>query len=79
MHSDVFKEKAIRWADQFEYCCVLDSNGYADVYGRFDYLIAAGSRQAIDAAEGNAFEELKSLYEAHRTWMFGYLGYDLKK
>jgi para-aminobenzoate synthetase component 1 len=78
MHSDPFKEKAIRWADQYAYCCVLDSNGYADVHGRYDYLIAAGSRDMLQAPQGDAFHELKAFYERNRTWMFGYLGYDLK-
>lgn len=77
MHSDPFKEKAIRWADQFEYCCVLDSNGYSDKYGHFDYLIAAGSKCILEPGE-NAFDGLKKFHERHRTWMFGYLGYDLK-
>jgi para-aminobenzoate synthetase component 1 len=78
MHLDPFKEKAIRWADQFEHCCVLDSNGYADLNGRFDYLVAAGSRNAIQPTAENAFAELKDIYETNQTWMFGYFGYDLK-
>jgi para-aminobenzoate synthetase component 1 len=78
LHSDPFKEKAIRWADRFEYCCVLDSNGYADFNGKFDYLVAAGSQHFIDAGRGNAFSELKNFYDTYQTWMFGYLAYDLK-
>ncbi|MDB5020311.1 MAG: Aminobenzoate synthetase [Pedobacter sp.] len=77
MHSDPFKEKAIRWADQFEHCCVLDSNGYTDLNGRFNYLVAAGSKHILYAGE-DAFKELKNFQETYRTWMFGYLGYDLK-
>lgn len=78
MHSDSFKERAIRWANQFDYCCVLDSNGYTDKYSRFDYLIAAGSMQVIETSAGNALDKLKGIYEEYKTWMFGYLGYDLK-
>ena len=74
MHADLFREQAIRWADQFDHCCVLDSNGYADPYGRYDLLIAAGARHICCAG----FEDLKAFYEKYGSWMFGYLGYDLK-
>jgi para-aminobenzoate synthetase component 1 len=74
MDADLFKEKAIRWADQFDYCCVLDSNGYADPYGRYDLLIAAGAQHICCSG----FKDLKAFYERHRNWVFGYLGYDLK-
>ena len=74
MHADLFKEKAIRWADQFDYCCVLDSNAYTVQNGRYEYLIAAGAQHL----SGAGFEDLRAFYEVHRSWMFGYLGYDLK-
>ena len=74
MHPEVFKEKAIGWADQFDHCCVLDSNGYADPYGQYDLLIAVGARHICCSG----FEDLKAFYEKHGSWMFGYLGYDLK-
>jgi para-aminobenzoate synthetase component 1 len=74
MHADLFKEKAIRWADQFDHCCVLDSNGYTDPYGRYEYLIAAGAQHI----SSSGFDDLKSFTEKHRSWMFGYFGYELK-
>jgi para-aminobenzoate synthetase component 1 len=78
MHSDLFKDKAAYWADRFQYCCFLDSNGYADQYGRYDYLIAAGARKSIQTSEKGAFKQLKQFQEEHCSWMFGYLGYNLK-
>jgi para-aminobenzoate synthetase component 1 len=78
MHSDLFKEKAIHWANQFDYCCVLDSNGYVDAKGKYDFLLAAGSKAVLQTTEGHAFDELHRIYEKHRSWMFGFLGYDLK-
>jgi para-aminobenzoate synthetase component 1 len=78
MYSDLFKEKAALWADQFEYCCFLDSNGYVDQYGHFDYLIAAGASQIIQSPDSGAFQQLKQFQDEHHSWMFGYLGYDLK-
>ncbi|RZK79337.1 MAG: aminodeoxychorismate synthase component I, partial [Pedobacter sp.] len=73
-----FKVKALSWANTFDVCCYLDSNNYADPYGRFDFIIAAGARDKISINAGHAFESLKKFYEANGTWMFGLLGYDLK-
>lgn len=73
-----FKHKALHWADQFEYCCVLDSNSYPDPYGKYDLLIAAGATHVLYSDSEGAFENLKSFYAAHPGWLFGILGYDLK-
>ena len=75
---NLFKQKALAWADTFEVCAVLDSNSYPDVYHQYDLLIAAGSRVELNSPCGLAFEELKAFYEKHRSWMFGLLSYDLK-
>ncbi len=73
-----FKHKALQWADQFTYCCVLDSNGYADPYGKYDLLIAAGAAKLLQTGTENAFGQLRDFYTINPTWMFGLLGYDLK-
>ncbi|WEK20327.1 MAG: anthranilate synthase component I family protein [Candidatus Pedobacter colombiensis] len=73
-----FKQKALAWAASFEVCCVLDSNGYTDPYGKFDLLLAAGTKAELNAKSVNKFKELKTFYEQHQNWMFGLLGYDLK-
>ena len=73
-----FKHKALRWADGFSYCCVLDSNGYADPYGKYDLLIAAGARVLVEEEAGNAFDRLRECYANNTDWLFGILGYDLK-
>lgn len=73
-----FKHKALRWADGFSYCCVLDSNGYADPYGKYDLLIAAGARVLVEDEGGNAFKRLRECYADNRDWLFGIFGYDLK-
>jgi len=72
------KNKALRWAEGFAYCCVLDSNGYADSYGKYDLLIAAGARVLVEEDCGNAFNRLKECYANTGDWLFGILGYDLK-
>ncbi|MEJ7558514.1 MAG: anthranilate synthase component I family protein [Pedobacter sp.] len=74
----VFKQKALTWADGFDVCCYLDSNEYSDQYGKYDFLIAAGARAEISCIVGNAFDTWKAFYELHKTWMFGFLSYDLK-
>lgn len=73
-----FKKQAIAWANQFEVCCILDSNSYNDPYSSYDYLIAAGVSAELRSNSGRAFEELKAFYHAQQTWIFGFMGYDLK-
>ena len=75
---ELSKRKALAWAAQFEHCCFLDAHGYADAYGRYDVLVAAGSEMTLYANAGNAFAQLKTFYEHNRSWMFGLLSYDLK-
>lgn len=76
--SDIFLAKALHWADQFDICCFLDSHLYPDPYSNFDAVIAAGANDQLTVNAGNAFEQLKHFYQQHRTWIFGWLGYDLK-
>ena len=73
-----FKQKALKWAASFEVCCLLDSNGYTDQYGRYDLLLAAGASKQLNAGSVQKFSELKSFYDLNRQWMFGLLSYDLK-
>jgi para-aminobenzoate synthetase component I len=73
-----FKQKALKWAASFEVCCLLDSNGYTDQYGRYDLLLAAGASKTLNPGSAEKFAELKSFYNLNRQWMFGLLSYDLK-
>jgi para-aminobenzoate synthetase component 1 len=73
-----FKQQALRWANQFEICCCLDSNGYSDPYSRYDFLLAAGATHQIQTSAGNAFNDLEAFYETHQGWIFGMLSHDLK-
>jgi para-aminobenzoate synthetase component 1 len=75
---ELFKHKALTWADGFDVCCYLDSNDYKDLYGEYDFLIAAGVKNELSCKVGNAFESWKVFYEQHKNWMFGFLSYDLK-
>ncbi len=72
------KSKALNWADQFDTVSYLDSNGYmGDKYRSFECMVAVG-KQAELVANVDAFEQLKAFYETHKTWLFGFLSYDLK-
>jgi para-aminobenzoate synthetase component 1 len=73
-----FKQRAMSWANSFNYCCILDSNGYKDKYGKYDFIVAAGARKSLQANIENAFDRLKAFYNSEPAWMFGLLGYDLK-
>jgi para-aminobenzoate synthetase component 1 len=79
-HPDIslFKSKALQWANSFDICCCLDSNSYSDPFGKFDFVIAAGATQVLNAPIGQAFDALRSFHNLHKTWMFGLFSYDLK-
>ncbi len=75
-----FKQRAYRWASQFEVVCYLDSNGYQGVVGsEHDCLLAVGvASQLLQKTEPGAFDALKKFVDEHQDWLFGYLTYDLK-
>ena len=75
----IFKKKALKWANSFEICCLLDSNHYQDPYSKFDLLIAAGAVDFISSKESSSsFAQLNEFRKKHAGWIFGGLGYDLK-
>lgn len=74
-----FKEKAAYWANQFDVCCILDSNQYADPYSKFDFIVASGAKDTLSQKYTfTAFEELVKFRAQHSEWVFGGLAYDLK-
>lgn len=74
-----FKQKALLWANQFDICCVLDSNNYTDPYSHFDLIIAADSINILECKNiDNSFQKLKDFREKNNDWIFGGLAYDLK-
>jgi para-aminobenzoate synthetase component 1 len=74
-----FKEKALRWAAEFDVCSYMDSNNFNGAYSKFDLLIAAGVEDEVTSQAGNAFEALMGFRKSHsHKWMTGFWGYDLK-
>jgi len=74
----LFKQKALAWANSFSTLCYLDSNNFTDPYGKFDTLIAVGAKDEITANSGNAFEQLAGFRQKNRGYIAGFFGYDLK-
>ncbi|MBT8195839.1 MAG: anthranilate synthase component I family protein [Bacteroidia bacterium] len=87
MHNELFKKKALKWAQSQSPCSFLNScdfgpKQHAAGFGNFDYMLAAGAEHELKAHE-NAFEKLQEFYRVHsdgkqKPWIFGYFGYDLK-
>lgn len=76
--ADLFKRNALRWAQQFQTICLLDSNSYQlDKYSSVEWLLAI---DALDfcAEKANSFEALKAFVDKASDNVFGYLSYDLK-
>ncbi len=77
----LFKRQVLLWANQFDTLCYLDSNEYQhDKYSTCEALVAVGAVRELTVAhtgEG-AFEQLKDLMDVRKSWLFGFLTYDLK-
>lgn len=77
-HPEIFRLKALYWADAFDTACYFDSNHYPDPYSAFDVFIAAGSRETIKSNAGDAFAGLDTFIEGRQAFIPGYVAYDLK-
>ncbi len=70
-----FRTRALAWASQHDHFTWLDGQNIPYPEGGFPTLLAAGCRRVVAFAP----DYLGQLREAHRhSWLFGYLGYDLK-
>jgi para-aminobenzoate synthetase component 1 len=74
----LFKQRALKWANGFDTVCYLDSNNFTDQYSKFDTLIATGAKSHITSKAGTAFENLSRFKEQNPGFVIGFLGYDLK-
>jgi len=77
-NSTEFKEKLLRWSDQFEEIVWMDSNNYPQKTSNFDQILAVQAFTAIKTDAHGAFDRLREYQENTRDWIFGYLSYDLK-
>jgi para-aminobenzoate synthetase component 1 len=75
---DLFKQKALLWANHFGVVCLLDSNNYAhDKYKHYSWMLAVDAIEQLSRG-ANAFEELKKFQQSANGSVFGFLTYDLK-
>lgn len=74
----LFKQKALAWAATFDTVCYLDSNNYADPYGKFDTLIAIGAKDEITSNSGESFKKIEDFRRKNSGFITGFFGYDLK-
>lgn len=72
------KDKMLSWASRFSISLFLDSNGYADKYGRYECLLGAGAVHHVLDDDAKAFEAIQQAHDERKDWLFGHLCYDLK-
>ena len=72
-----FTQKLLAWGKQFSHFALYPGNEYPDPYHQYDLLFAAGAKKIISPKE-NSFDNLYKAWQGKKTWLFGYLGYDLK-
>ena len=64
---------------RYKHVCLLDSNKHSNPHAHYAQLLAVGASQELVLKTGtNALEQLQSFYNARKSWMFGYISYDLK-
>jgi len=76
-----FKQQALLWANQFDTLCYLDSNEYHhDTYSTCEALVAVSAVRELTVTHTGkgGFEQLKDLVNTRKSWLFGFLTYDLK-
>ena len=69
----------LSWANRFSIFCFLDNHRYQTNYHSIECLLAAGSKSSVTANAGNALTDLQNFINEKPRWLFGHLGYDLKK
>ena len=80
--SAAFKQQLLCWSQQFREIVFLDSNSETNAniskYSTYDCILAVDAFTSIKTDFHNAFEDLKTVQQTTRDWLFGYLTYDLK-
>jgi para-aminobenzoate synthetase component 1 len=82
LDKEIFKTKAIQWAQGYDPVIVLESNHFSQkkdqAFKEFDCLIAVGSEHDLVGKKGQAFSGLKKFIDKEADYYFGYFSYDLK-
>ncbi len=64
-----FKDKALHWVSRCSPFVFLDSCGYADPYGKYEWIAACGTRRTFES-----WDLLQKQEGKH--WLFGHLSYE---
>jgi para-aminobenzoate synthetase component 1 len=70
-----FITKALNWADTHSHFAYYNSNQIEYPYSGFMHCLAIGAKRVLHSSK-SPFEALADFHQ--NTWLFGYLGYDLK-
>lgn len=73
------KKKVVRFAGEFTEACVLNNN-YPNTHNKTEFVAAFGVKdELLLSKEKGAFQALENFTGKHKnSWIFGFLGYDLK-
>lgn len=76
--AELFKRKALQWANNFRVVCLLDSNNHRHKsYKNIEWVLAADAIEETNR-NSNCFEELEKFRHKSNADIFGFLSYDLK-
>ena len=83
IHPEEIRNKLLNYSQQFDTCFFFDSNADENTasslaYRSYDILLALGVNRKVQFKEGQHFNDLQDFQNANKTWLFGYLSYDLK-
>ena len=74
-----FKNKALRWAQQFEYNLCLDNHFQVSPYKQMEFLLAVDAIRLLNLKnEVNQFDLFNAFQQEAMSSVFGYFSYDLK-
>lgn len=68
----------LKWLQQFDTFCFLDSNQYEHLEKNHEILIGAGVHRKFESSESNALQALQQFINERNAWLFGHLAYDLQ-
>ncbi len=71
LSADTLRKKLPHYVAQYPYAAFLDSNGFADPYGRYEWIAAWSARP-------NAVFTLEKLKQGKGKWRFGLCSFELK-
>lgn len=73
-----FKLKLLDFYKSNSHFVFLDSNDHNAAPSTYKWLAGAGQVAQLEVVKGEALKQLRTFYEKHKDWLFGYLSYDLK-